>query len=174
MKKLTITLFILFTMLISTAFTQDFIELNNGQDSQINGLLVSYTVVKKGNKKGMDLYRLTATITNQGGDYMQIFSTSPEIYVQKAENSLAYFQFTNATGKGLSATSGRFYPKPMYIKVSYKYKKCPPIAKDEDPYEHRTKSAIIGTKFAAGSTLSKVYNIRVAEGETPKVRVMIY
>jgi hypothetical protein len=174
MKKLTFALFILFSMLTSTAFSQDFIELTDGQDSQINGLLVSYTVIKKGNKKGMDLYRLTATITNQGADYIQIFSTSPEIYIEKAENSLAYFQFTNATGKGLSATSGRFYPKPMYIKVPYKFKKCPPIAKDEDPYEHRTKSALIGTKFAAGSTLSKVFNIRVPEGETPQVRVMIY
>jgi len=58
--------------------------------------------------------------------------------------------------------------------VPYKCKKCTPVKKDEDPYNHYTKSVIIGTQLAAGSTLSEAFNIRVPEGEIPTVRVMIY
>lgn len=173
-KKITPVLFLAFIILNSPIFGQEFADLENGMDTQINGLLVSYSVVKKETKKGLDLYRLTATITNQGNDYLRIFDASPEVFVEKPENALAYFQFTNATGKGLSATNGYFYPKPMYIKVPYKCPKCPPIKKDEDPYEHFSKSVIIGIQFVSGSTQSKVFNIRVAEGEDPAVRVMIY
>jgi len=156
------------------SFGQQFVDLENGTDVEINGLLVSVNFVKKDTKKGSDLYKLTATITNHGGDYMRIFDLAPELFVEKPENALAYFQFTNANGKALSATSGYFYPKPMYIKVPYKCKKCPPIQKDEDPYEHYTKSIIIGTHFVSGATMSKSFNIRVPEGETPTVRVMVY
>lgn len=173
-KKIAPVLLLAFIVLSSPIFGQEFTELENGMDAQINGLLVSYSVVKKETKKGLDLYRLTATITNQGNDHLRIFDSSPEIFLEKPENAIAYFQFTNATGKALSATNAYFYPKPMYIKVPYKCPKCPPIKKDEDPYEHLTKSVIIGTQFVSGSTQSNVFNIRVAEGDIPTVRVMVY
>jgi len=173
-SKMTPYLFIAFLIFSVPAFSQNFTELQHRKDVQINGLLVSYSVVNKGSKKGSDLYKLTATITNQGNDYLRIYSTAPKVFVKKPENALAYFQFTNATGKALSATSAHFYPKPMHIKVPYKCKKCPPIAKDEDPYNHYTKSVIIGTQFVSGSTMTKTFNIRVAEGNVPSVRVMIY
>ena len=133
MKKLTALLFITFSVLTYSIKAQEFTDLSDGEDVEINGLLVSYTTVKKGTKKGADLYRLTATITNRGGDYVRIFDVSPEVFLQKPENAIAYFQFTNATGKAMSATNAHFYPKPKYIKVPYKCKKCPPVAKDEDP-----------------------------------------
>jgi len=173
--KNTATFFLfIFSILINPLFSQEFVELNSGEDVRINGLLVSFSAVLKESKKDSDLYRLTATVTNQGGDYIRVFDYSPDVFTEKPENALAYFQFTNATGKALSATNAYFYPKPMYIKIPYKCKKCPPIKKDEDPYEHYVKSVIIGTQFVSGSTLTSIYNIRVAEGETPTVRVMIY
>ena len=175
MKKLLFTLLILFNTLASPLFSQNFVELNNGEDQEINGILVSYNAVLKESKKGSDLYRITTTITNQGADYLRFFDSSPETFVEKPENAIAYFQFTNANGKALSATKEYFYPIPRYIKVSYKCKKCPPPTnKDEDPYEHYTKSVIIGTHFVSGSTSTKVSSVRVNEGEIPEVRVMVY
>lgn len=174
MKNLFIVIVFCFSILANPVFSQDFVDLRSGEDVEVNGILVSYNAVLKDTKKDSDLYRITTTITNRGGDYMRVFSSSPEIFIEKPENAIAYFQFTNANGKALSATSEYFYPKPMYIKVPYKCKKCPPIAKDEDPYEHYTQSVIIGTQFVSGSTLSKVANVRVPEGEIPQVRVMVY
>jgi hypothetical protein len=159
---------------VSPVFGQGFTELKDGEDSQINGMLVSYSVVKKETKKGSDLYRLTATVTNQDNNYTRLFEVATDYFNKEPQYALAYFQFTNANGKALSSTSTRFYPKPLYISVPYKCKKCTPVKKDEDPYNHYTKSVIIGTQLAAGSTLSEAFNIRVPEGEIPMVRVMIY
>lgn len=174
MKKLLFPFLILFCFSVNQGFSQNFVELTDGQDVELNGMLVSYNAVLKESKKESDLYRITTTITNKAGDFMRIFDVSPEVFIEKPENALAYFQFTNANGKALSATNAYFYPTPMYVKVSYKCKKCGPLQKDEDPYEYFTKSAIVGTQFVAGSTLSKVSNVRVSEGEIPKVRVMVY
>ena len=173
--KIILSTFVLTTIFFyCTVFSQEFVELKNGEDAHINGMLVSYSVVKKETKKGSDLYRLTATVTNQNNNYTRLFDNAMESFNEVPENALAYFQFTNANGKAFSSTSARFYPKPMYINVPYKCKKCTPVKEDEDPDNHYTKSVIIGSQLAAGSTLSDVYNIRVSEGEAPTVRVMIY
>lgn len=175
MKKINSLIACVVLFLINPIFGQEFVDLQNGEDAHINGLLVTYSSVKKETKKGSDLYKIILSITNHGNDYLRVFSQSTETFVEKAENALAYFQFTNANGKALSATSARMYPKPLRIKVPYKCKKCPPPTdKDEDPYNHFTKSVIIGTQFVSGSTLSKTYNIRVPEGEIPTIRAMIY
>ncbi|MBC8320908.1 MAG: hypothetical protein H8E34_09320 [Bacteroidetes bacterium] len=174
MKIFTIVIVIIIGILFNPLFSQEFVDLKNGEDAHISGFLVSYSVVKKETKKDSDLYRLTATVTNQSAHYMRIFDVAPESFLEVPQNALAYFQFTNATGKALSATAAYFYPRPKYLKVSYKCKKCPPIAKDEDPYEHFTESVIIGVEFNSGATISNAYHIRVPEGEEPTVRVMIY
>ncbi|MCD6090803.1 MAG: hypothetical protein J7J72_04845 [Bacteroidales bacterium] len=174
MKKHTTVLVLILCIFISPLFSQSFVDLKAGEDVEVNGLLLSFTTVKKGNKKGADLYKLTASVTNHGADFLKVFNQGRETYIKAAEDAIAYFQFTNATGKAMSATSARFYPKPLYIKVPYKCKKCPPIKKDEDPYNHYTKSVVIGSQFVSGSSLSKTLNIRVPEGEVPTVRVMAY
>jgi hypothetical protein len=169
-----VLLLVIFAFMATNLKSQDFTQLENGKNIQVVGMLVGFTVVKKETKKGSDLYRLTATITNQSSDYLKIFETVPESFNDDPQNALAYFQFTNANGKALSATNARFYMNPKYIKVPYSCKKCPPIKKDEDPYNHYTKSVIIGAEFLSGSTKSESYHIRVPEGEIPKVRVMVY
>jgi len=174
MKTYALVIGIIISILSNSLYSQGFIQLKKGEDSQVNGMIVSYNVVKKQTKKGNDLYRLTTTVTNQENNYFRLFSTAQDFIVEEKKNAFAYFQFTNATGKALSNTSAYFYPSAVHIKVPYECEKCPPLKKDEDPNEYYTKSMIIGTEFAIGSTVSKVYNIRVPEGEDPMVRVMIY
>lgn len=174
MKNIVPALVIITILFVTPVFGQGFTELKNGEDAQINGMLVSYSIVKKETKKGSDLYRLTATVTNQNSKHTHIFDVAMESFIEEPQNAIAYFQFTNANGKALSATSGHFYPNPLYISVPYKCKKCTPVKEDEDPYNHYTESVVIGSQFPVGSTISKVYHIRVPEGEVPTVRVMIY
>lgn len=175
MKKNTSILILLLSLFISPLFSQEFVDLIKEESIEVNELLASYTAVKKGTKKGSDLYKITISITNRGNDFLQIFNEAVPTFIKKPENAIAYFQFTNANGKAMSATSARFYPKPKYIKVPYKCKKCPPPTdKKADAYDHYTKSVIIGSQFVSGSSLSRTLNIRVPEGETPTVRVMIY
>ncbi|MBN2236636.1 MAG: hypothetical protein JW729_03700 [Bacteroidales bacterium] len=175
MKKIIITTIVALGFLLNALSAQEFIVLENGQDQQINGMLVGFSAVLKETKKEADLYKITVTITNQGNDYLRIFESAPDVYIEKPEHAIAFFQFTNATGKALSATDARLFPHPLSVKVSYACKKCPPpTKKDEDPNEYYTKMAIVGTQFVGGATLNKVLNIRVPTGEEPKVRVMVY
>ena len=161
-------------MMIKPVVSQTFNNLENGKDMQIDGMLVSYSVVKKKSKKGEDLYHLTATITSQESNHRKLFNTARESFTEEPKNAIVFFQFTNATGKALSSRDAYFYPNKIYINVDYECDKCPPIKEDEDPYIHNSKSYIIGTEFTKGSTLSNVYNIRVLEGQIPTVRVMVY
>lgn len=174
MKKYTLLLMLVVYVSSFELLGQNFVDLTEGKNTTINGILVGYSAVKKETKKGSDLYRITVTITNQGADYLRLFETAPDYFEENTANTLAYFQFTNANGKALSATSARFYPSPKYISVSYSCKKCTPVAKDEDPDNHYTKSVLIGLQFPSGTTKSESYSIRVPEGEDPKVRVMVY
>ncbi len=166
--------FILVILFSAPLVAQTFTQLEDGKDMQINGVLVSYSVVKKKTKKGEDLYHLTATITSQESNHRKLFNTARESLIEEPKNAIVYFQFTNATGKALSSTSAYFYPNKLYINVNYECDKCPPIKEDEDPYIHNSKSVIIGTEFPQGSTSSDVFNIRVIEGDIPTVRVMVY
>ncbi|MFK5857348.1 MAG: hypothetical protein QM503_14555 [Bacteroidota bacterium] len=174
--KYTIISFMFFasTFIINPLAGQGFTELENGVDMEVDGMIVSYSVVKKQTKKGNDLYRLTATITSHTHTEIDIFNNAEDFLIEDPKGAIAYFQFTNATGKAFSETKAYFYPTPIYVNVDYTCDKCPPLKKDEDPKKHKSKSVIIGTEFPPGSTSSNVYNIRVPEGEEPTVRVMIY
>ena len=175
MKNLTLfIIFITTLMMIKPVVSQTFNNLEDGKDMQIDGLLVSYSVVKNKTKKGEDLYHLTATITSQTDKYLKLFNTAKETLKEEPKNAIVFFQFTNATGKAFSVTNAYFYPNRLYINVDYDCDKCPPLKEDEDSYIHNSKSYIIGTEFPSGSTSSDVYKIRVPEGEKPTVRVMVY
>jgi hypothetical protein len=160
--------------ILSTAHGQDFINLNPGETQEINGIAVSYVAAKKKTKKGEDLYRVTVSITNHGGDYIQVFPMAKRIFVKKDENALAYIQFTNATGRGMSATSGKLYSNPMVVQVPISCLKCPPPTNPKaDKYTHTIKNYVVGTRFLSGSTISRAFNVRVSQGGFPNVRVMI-
>ncbi len=174
MKKL-ILLLLLTSFFFGTKLeAQQFIILKAGQNTQINGFTASYIAALKKTKKGVDYYRVTVSITNMGSDFLQLFSQASRTFVKTDHNALAYFQFVNATGRGLSATSGKLYAHPLTMPVPYKCRKCPPPADSKkDPYNHYVVSYYIGLQFRNGATISRTYDIRVSEGTKPVVRVII-
>ena len=174
MKKFILSLFLALFFAGLRVEAQQFVTLNAGKSTLINGISASYIAIKKKSKKGEDYYRVTVSITNNGNDFQQLFSEASRTFTKTDHNPLAYFQFVNATGRGLSATSAKLYARPLTIAVPYKCKKCPPPADSkEDPYNYYVSTYYIGMQFRRGSTLSGTYGIRVPEGQTPVVRVMI-
>ncbi len=174
MRKIVSTLFLVLIFSGIQLEAQNFVTLKAGETTQINSIAVSYIAAIKKTKKGEDLYRITVSITNRGGDFQQIFSRATRIFRKTVNNALAYFQFVNATGRAFSATSGKLYAQPLTIEVPYKCRKSPPpVDKKKDPYNYYVRPYIIGTQFQSGTTLTGTYNIRVLQGVTPIVRVMI-
>ncbi len=174
--KFKLSLLAVFTLLFIAVdgFSQDFIDLKPGETQEINGVAVSYVAAKKKSRKGQDLYRVTVSITNHGGDYIQIFHMARKIFVKTDQNALAYIQFVNATGRAMSATSGKIYSKPLTVQVPIDIPKCPPPANPKaDKYNHVVRTYVTGTRFLSGSTLSRTFNVRVSQGSFPQVRVML-
>lgn len=167
-------LFLSLFLIISTAFGQDFINLKPGESQEINGIAVSYIAAKKKTRKGEDLYRVTVSLTNHGGDFIHLFPMAKKYFIKKVEKALAYVQFTNATGTGLSTTSAKIYSKPIRMKVPIDCLITPaPTDPDAPKSVHTIQNYIIGTRFLSGSTINGTYNVRVSHGDFPKVRVMI-
>jgi len=172
--KSTFFIFIFFLFISSLGFSQDFINLSPGKTREINGVAVSYVAAKKKTKKGQDLYRVTVSITNHGGDYIQVFHMARKVFVKTDQNALAYIQFMNATGRAMSATSGKIYSKPLTVQVPIDIPKCPPPTNPKaDKYNHVIRTYVMGTRFLSGRTLSRTFNVRVSQGSFPQVRVML-
>jgi hypothetical protein len=174
MKKFILSLFLVSFFAGMQLEAQQFVVLKAGKTTQINGISVSYIAAIRKTKKGEDYYRATVSITNNGGDYQQLFSEASKVFTKIGHNALAFFQFVNATGRGFSAVSGKLYARPLTIVVPYKSKKCPPPTDSkEDPYNHYVETYYIGMQFPSGATISKSFSSRVPEGVVPVVRVMI-
>lgn len=175
MKKFTLSLFVVLLFAALSSEAQQFVILKAGKTTQINGISVSYIAALRKSKKGEDYYRITVSITNNGGDYQQLFSEASRTFTKSNHNALAYFQFVNATGRGFSATSGKLYARPLTMAVPVKCKKCPPPPADskKDPYNHYVLTYYVGMQFRSGSTITRSYSTRVPEGVVPVVRVMI-
>ncbi len=175
MKKFILSLFLVSFFAGMQLEAQQFVTLRAAKATQINGISASYIAALRKSKKGEDFYRVTVSITNNGGDVQQIFSEASKVFTKIGHNALAYFQFVNATGRGFSAVSGKLYARPLTIMVPYKTKKCPPPTDSkEDPYNHYVETYFIGMQFPSGATISKSFSIRVQEGVIPVVRVMIH
>ncbi len=175
MKKFLISslfVFLVFGPVISNA--QGYVELQEGKTKNINGIDASYQTLKRKEKKGEDYYRVTVTLTNTGGNMMRLFEVAAPTFIRNDQNALAHFRFPNATGRGLSATSGKVYSQPIMIKVPISVKKCPPPKNPkEDPYDHFMRTYVSGIQFLNGETVTKSFNIRVEEGTIPRVQVLI-
>ena len=168
-------IFVLPLFFVSGLHGQQFVRLLPEKTLEINGYDVSYIASLKKTRKGEDYYRITVTVTNTGNDFLQLFREAQKNFDRTYYQPVAYFQFVNATGRGLSATSGKIYPRPLTISVPYACKKCPPPTDSKaDKYNHYVMSYYIGLQFRRGSTLSHTYDIRVHKGEYPVVRVMVY
>lgn len=174
MKRFILSLFLVSFFAVIQLEAQQFVILSAAKTTQINGISASYIAAIRKTKKGEDYYRVTVSITNDGGNIQQLFSEASKVFTKIGHNALAYFQFVNATGRGFSAVSGKLFARPLTILVPYKSKKCPPPTNSkEDPYNHHIETYFIGMQFPSGATISKSYSIRVPEGVIPVVRVMI-
>ncbi len=135
---------------------------------------MSYVATMKKSKKSEDYYRITVSVTNSGSDYMELFREAETRFDKEHLQPLAFFQFSNATGRGFSATTGKLYPQPLTMPVPYKCKKCPPPSDSKkDPYNHYTVTYYIGVQFRHGSLITGRYDIRVPAGTKPVVKVIV-
>jgi hypothetical protein len=153
---------------------QDYVELELGQTKAMQSVQVNFNGVIKKTKHNEDYYRVTVTVTNEGRSWFTIFDRAVKSYVKSDKSVVAQMNFLNATGRGLSATRGKIYGRPIMVQVPYKCKKCPPPkSKKEDPYNHYLRPYVVGSQFQNGSSLVHSFSIRVPEGQKPKVRVML-
>ena len=174
MRKLKLSAFLLLLFFGYQLSAQDYVDLNLGESKKANNIQVNFNGAEKKSKKGEDYYRVTVTITNEGMGWHTIFDKAMETYVKSDKSVIVHVNFLNATGRGMSATTGKIYGNPIYIDVPIRTKKCPPPKnKDEDPYNHSLKPYVVGVQFANGVSLVHSFNIRVPEGTTPQVRVML-
>lgn len=173
MRLIKISTLILFMSFVFQLQAQDYVDLNLGDSQQLQGIQVNFNGVIKKTKKGEDYYRATVTVTNEGRSWYNIFDQAVTTYIKSEKSVVVHLNFLNATGRGMSATSGKIYGNPITVQVPYKCKKCPPPKDNkEDPYNHYLKPYVVGTQFLNGSSLVHSFSIRVHEGDKPKVRVM--
>lgn len=175
MKRLLISYFILFLIYgTGTCMAQGYVELQRDKTQNISGIDVNYQTFKRKTKKGEDYYRITVTLTNTGSNWIRIFPEAIRQFIKNDRTAIAHFRFENATGRGFSATSGRIFPQPIFIKVPISVKKCPPPKNPKvDPFNHYLRTYVAGIQFLKGTTSTKNFNIRVREGAVPRVQVLI-
>lgn len=175
MKKFFISYFLIFLVFgtgISEA--QGFVDLREGRTQTVYGFNASYQTFKRKTKKGEDYYRITVTLTNRGSDWVHVFPVAARRFVRNNKTFLADFRFVNATGRGFSATNGKLYPKPVYIKVPIDIKKNPPPKNPKaDQYNHYMRTYVAGIQFLNGQTMTRSFNIRVRQDAIPRVQVLI-
>ncbi|MBN2638718.1 MAG: hypothetical protein JXR65_06480 [Bacteroidales bacterium] len=164
-------LFLLFSLQLSA---QDYVDVKLGETKSNNTIEVNFSGVKKKTKKDEDYYRVTLTVTNLGPSWSNIFTTAVKNYIKSDKSAVAEVNFLNATGRGMSATTGKLFGNQITIQVPFKCKKCPaPKKKDEDPYNHYVETYVIGTEFLNGSSVFHSFSIRVPAGAIPDARVML-
>lgn len=162
----TIRLILSIALLLPLAsFSQSWENLEESQSKNINGLEVSYITSYIKDKHGEDVYEVTATIANNGGDMIKLFPTAQDSFVELPNNSWAHFRFTNATGKGFSSREGYIYPNP--INMSFPYK----CNKDQKKPDYTSK--VIGVGLDAGQSKTQGWRVRVSKGDKPEVKVLI-
>ncbi|MBN2616138.1 MAG: hypothetical protein JXR71_10640 [Bacteroidales bacterium] len=174
MKSLQLSAFFVLLFLGFQVSAQNYVDLKLGESKQADNIKANFNGAIKKSKKGEDYYRVTVTITNEGMGWHTIFDKAMETYVKSDKSVIVHVNFTNATGRGLSATTGKIYGNPIYVDVPIRVKKCPPPKdKKEDPYNHFLRRYVVGVQFENGASLVHSFNIRVNEGVTPQVRVML-
>ena len=153
---------------------QGFVDLSAGRTQRVYGFDASYQTFKRKTKKGEDYYRITVTVTNEGNNWIHVFPVAARRFRKNNKTFLADFRFVNATGRGFSATEGRLYPHPVYIKVPIDIKKNPPPKDPKaDQYNHYMKTYVAGIQVLNGQTMTRSFNVRVRQGAIPRVQVMI-
>lgn len=165
MKKISKVLLIgLFLFSSQVIYSQNWQALEEGEVLSINNMDLSFITSYIKEVKGQDVYQVTATLSNMGGDNLILFSKAQYRFSQIPKNAWTHFRFSNATGKGLSAREGYIYPDPISMQFPFK---CNP--EDKKP---EWESRIIGVGLYAGDFKTKEWRVRVTKGQ--KLKVMVF
>lgn len=159
---------ILLVCLMSTAslitYSQNWQSLEEGEVLELNNIELSYITSYIKEVKGQDVYQITATLNNMGGDNVILFNKAQYRFSQTPRNAWTHFRFANATGKGLSAREGYIYPNPVSMQFPYK---CNPEDKNS-----KWESRIVGVGLSEGEYKTKEWRVRVKKGE--KLKIMVF
>lgn len=164
MKKVLYVVLIGFMLITSQlVFSQNWQPLEEGEVLNVNDMELSFITSYIKEVKGQDVYQVTATLNNAGGDNVILFNKARYDFAEIPQNAWTRFRFTNATGKGFSAREGFIYPNPIRMQFPFK---CNPDDKNSE-----WESRVIGVGFYEGDYKTKEWRVRVKKGEPLKVMV---
>ncbi len=159
-----ILLICLFSASGLVGYSQNWLSLEEGEVLELNNIELSYITSYIKEVKGQDVYQITATLNNMGGDNVRLFNKAQYRFSQVPKNAWSHFRFANATGKGLSAREGYIYPNPISMQFPFK---CNP-----DEKSSQWESRIVGVGLSEGEYKTKEWRVRVKKGE--KLKVMVF
>ena len=162
MKKLSAILTIL--LISYTSFSQQVVDLEENEPYAYNGFEYGFYISNESSKevKGddYDRYEINLYITNKSGCLKLIpfknSSTKPEEEIVVGE-----FNCKNATGKRLTAKTGKINAKAWYSLVK--------LYDESQSSKYRFVNAMVGYAIRNGETLTTKIIVIVPKGEKPKM-----
>jgi hypothetical protein len=169
MKKINCFLFSLFMILSAPA--QQIVDLQENQAHVNNGIEYGYYVTNEQSKevKGeeYDRYELELYATNKSGCVKLFPLRNTVLGSGTNENNLvANFTCKNATGKRLTAKTGKLEAQPWYANVVL------PGA-TQSGNQTQTVQAMVGYALRNGQTITRKIIVIVPKGERPKINCRI-
>ncbi|HZJ60538.1 MAG TPA: hypothetical protein VFD24_09690 [Chitinophagaceae bacterium] len=162
MKKLFTIVIIL--LIGSLSFSQQIVDLDESAPYEYNGFEYGFYISNERSKevKGDDFerYEINLYITNKSGCLKLIpfknSSTKPEEEIVVGE-----FNCKNATGKRLTAKSGKINAKAWYSQVK--------LYDETQSSKYKFVNAMVGYAIRNGETLTNKIIVIVPKGEKPKM-----
>ena len=155
-------------LLICISFTlsaQQIIDLEEKQPFENNGLEYGFYITNESSKevKGEDFdrFEISLYVTNKSGCIKLIPFTNISNNSSSEEVVIAEYNCKNATGKRLTAKSGKVNARPFYTQV----KEPDPL----QPSKFRYINAQIGWAIKNGQTFTTRIIVIVPKGERPKM-----
>ena len=156
-KTLFISLFILVISFVGKA--QSVVDLNENEGYKDNGLEYGYYISNESNKsvKGEDYdrYEVVLYVNNKSGCIKMIPFRTSVLNSSSEETVLADFTIKNATGKRLTAKSGKVNAKPFYAYVKLN--------------DGTKVNAQAGYAVKNGESITNKIIVIVEKGQKPKV-----
>jgi hypothetical protein len=169
MKKL--LLLISFLIPAGALFSQQMADLEENKPYVNNGMEYGYLITNEKNKevKGEDFERfeIELYVTNKSGctGIIPLRNFTQSGGSNSDDVLVAQYNCTNATGKRLTAKSGKVEAKPFYTQVR--------IEDRSVQSKYRIITAQIGYAIRNGQTLSNKIIVIVPKGERPKMNCKI-
>lgn len=161
-----------FTFISFSGFTQQVVNLAENTPYAYNGLDYGYYITNEKNKevKGEDYdrFEIELYVTNKSGCTKIIpFRSFSQSGASSGSDDVLVAQFncTNATGKRLTAKSGKVEAKPFYTQIK--------VYDENAQSKYRMTNAQIGYAIRNGQTISSRIIVIVPKGERPSFNCKI-